>query len=155
MIWDRLDKDLVFTGIDGTESNDILKYLGGALVKSGYCKESFVDALAKRESQNPTGIDMSGFGIAIPHTDISHVIKDGIAIGTLNNPVRFVAMGTDDEFVDVKVVFALAITDPIAHLAQIQTLISILQDPNVLESIWLSNSPEAIIGTIKHKESLL
>ena len=29
-----------------------------------------------------TGIDVDGFGIAIPHTDISHVNKAGIAIAT-------------------------------------------------------------------------
>jgi PTS system galactitol-specific IIA component len=154
MIWETIDKKTLNMDIDAGSSTEVLVKLGNLLIINGYCKSSFIPALLKRERDNPTGIDMGGFGIAIPHTDVSHVTKDGMAIGVLKKPVEFTAMGTDDESVDVLLVFVLAITNPSKHLGQIQTLISTLQDKKVLEDIWGAKTPDEIIDIFKNKETL-
>lgn len=101
MVWERLSKELILPQIEARDSADIFEQAGGKLVSLGYCKDSYVEALKIREKDFPTGVDMGGVGVAIPHTDVSHVLKKGIAIATTKKPVTFVQMGTDDETVEV------------------------------------------------------
>ena len=153
MVWEEFDKEMIATGLRIQSKEERLEALGGLLIERGFCKKSFVKALMTREMENPTGIDMGGFGIAIPHTDPSHVIKDGIAAGVIKNPVPFTAMGTDDEFVEARLAFVLAITDADSHLDKLQALLRVLQDKNTLEELWRSESPEEFIVAVKRKEN--
>ena len=43
-----------------------MKNLGSVVIKEGYAKESYVDALIAREEEYPTGLDVDGMGVAIP-----------------------------------------------------------------------------------------
>ena len=82
MVWEHLNKELILPQIDAKDSADIFEQAGGKLVSLGYCKDSYVEALKLREKDFPTGVDMGGVGVAIPHTDVSHVLKKGIVIAT-------------------------------------------------------------------------
>ena len=155
MIWEALDSSLIVTGLDAAENKEVLKKLGSVVVKEGYVKESYVDALIVREEEFPTGLDVDGIGVAIPHTSVEHVNKVGIAIATLNSPVTFVQMGTDDETVGVQVVFMLAVVDPNAHIDQLQRIVEIIQDKAVLGSLMKAKDPDEIIPIIKEKEETL
>ena len=154
MVWEQLKEELILTGLDAKDSGEIFEAAGGKLHALGYCKDSYVDALKKREQDFPTGVDMGGAGVAIPHTDISHVNKKGIAIVTTKQPVSFVQMGTDDETVDVRVIFMLA-GDEKGHLELLQAILGILRDLDVLEQLSLAETPAEIINIIKEKESSL
>ena len=127
----------------------------GKLIDEGYTKESYIDALLTREKDFPTGLDIDGLGVAIPHTDVSHVNKAGIAIGVLKKPVTFIQMGSDDEEIGVKLVFMLAVTDPNAHIDELQRIIEIIQDKDVLEKFFTVTDKDTIIEVIKEKENLL
>lgn len=155
MIWEALDSSLIVTGLDAKENKEVLKKLGSVVVKEGYAKESYVDALIVREEEFPTGLDVDGIGVAIPHTSVEHVNKVGIAIATLNNPVTFVQMGTDDETVGVQLVFMLAVVDPNAHIDQLQRIVEMIQDKAVLGRLMKAKDPEEIIHIIKEKEETL
>ncbi|MDR1079974.1 MAG: PTS sugar transporter subunit IIA [Deltaproteobacteria bacterium] len=152
MIIERLDPSRIRVGMAGTSRDDLLRELGTALVEGGLCKESYPEALVGREAQSPTGIDMDGFGIAIPHTDVSHVLSPGIAVGIPASPVRFTAMGTDDEFVDARIVCALAIDDPGAHLDFIEALLAVLRDRATLESLAAAGTAGEVMDIIRAKE---
>ena len=134
MVWERLNKELILPQIDAGDSGSIFEEAGGKLVSLGYCKDSYVDALKLREKDFPTGVDMGGVGVAIPHTDVSHVLKKGIAIATTKKPVSFVQMGTDDETVDVRVIFMLAV-DEKGHLELLQAILGILRDLDVIDKL--------------------
>lgn len=155
MIWEELNKSLIMTNLEASGSEDIMEKIGGALIREGYAKETYIEALNKREKEFPTGLDVDGFGVAIPHTDVSHILKQGIAIGVLKNPVTFTQMGTDDEEVEVKLVFMLAVLDPNGHIDQLQQVLKIIQDKEVLNKITEAKKPEEIIDIIKEKEKTL
>lgn len=155
MIWEGLQKSLILMEMEADDSQDVLKQLGGALIKEGYAKDSYIDALAAREKDYPTGLDIDGFGVAIPHTDVSHVNKAGTAIAVLKSPVTFIQMGTDDEEVEVKLVFMLSVTDPNAHIDELQKILAIIQDTNVLDQIANAKDAQKIIEIIKEKENSL
>jgi PTS system galactitol-specific IIA component len=143
---------MILQDLNPGSRDELFKIMGELLIKKGFCKESFVAALVKRESENPTGIDMGGFGVAIPHSDPSHVIKDGLAAGVLRTPVSFTAMGTDDEFVDARLVIVLAITNAEKHLDKIQALLRVLQSKETLDALIDAASPTEFIEIIKRKE---
>lgn len=153
MVWEKLKKELIIPGLEAKSSDDIFEALGGELVKQGYCKESYVQALKDREAEFPTGINMGEKGVAIPHTDVSYVNKKGIAIATLKEPVSFIEMGTDDEYVKAQVIFMLAV-DEKGHLELLQAILGILQDQETLKKLIQAKNEEEIIEIIKEKENL-
>lgn len=155
MIWEELDKSVIVPDLEAKTWEDVMKNLGQKLIDAGYSKESYIDALIAREKDFPTGLDIDGLGVAIPHTDVSHVNKAGIAIGVLKEPVTFIQMGTDDEEVQVKLIFMLAVTDPNAHIDELQRIIEIIQDKGVLGKLFTVTDKETIIEVIKEKENSL
>lgn len=155
MIWEELRESLIFTNLEAKTYEDVMRAVGQKVTAEGFAKESYVDALISREKDFPTGLDIDGFGVAIPHTDVSHVNKAATAIAILKNPVTFVQMGTDDDYVDAKVIFVLAVDDPKGHLEQLQRIISIIQDKDILEKLTQANEASEIINVIKEKEKTL
>ncbi|MBR0342825.1 MAG: PTS sugar transporter subunit IIA [Oscillospiraceae bacterium] len=155
MVWEELKTSLIVTDMEAGSSREVFEQLGGLLTKEGYTKETYVKALIDREKDYPTGLDIDGVGVAIPHTDVSHVNKAATAIATLKNPVDWVEMGTDDDPVKVRLVFMLSVDDPQAHINQLQQIVGIIQDKEVMNQIIDEKNPEKIIEIIKEKEDTM
>lgn len=155
MIWEELNPSLIFTQLHAQDYTDVMKQVGGAMTKAGYTKASYSDALIDREQEYPTGLDVDGFGVAIPHTPVEHVNKEGIAIAVLETPIEFIQMGSDDEIVPVRIVFMLAVANPQEHIDQLQRILSIIQDTNVLAKLLAAKAGTDIIEIIKEKENSL
>lgn len=153
MVWEELRERLIFPELEVNNSSEIMEKMGSSFIREGLCKESYIEALINRESEFPTGIDVNGFGVAIPHTDVSHVNNAAIGIATLKETVKFIQMGTDDEEVETKVVVMLAVDDPNKHLSLLQNILTIIQDKNVLEKLSVSKEANEIIQIIKNKEN--
>ena len=154
MVWEELREDLIFPEVDAKTTDDVFDQLGGTLTKVGFGKASYVQALKNREEEYPTGLNVNGIGVAIPHTPVEYVNATAICIGVLKEPVTFLEMGTDDP-VPVKLVFMLAVTDPHAHIDQLKQIVLIIQDGEVLDRLMHSKDPKEIIQTIKEKEQSL
>lgn len=152
MIWEDLNENLIVLDLDLKNSDEVFKTIGGVLTEEGYCHDSYVQALIDREKDFPTGINMGNFGIAIPHTDRNHVIKGGIAIGQLKNPVDFLQMGTTDEKVEAKLIFMLAVDDPKSHLTFLQRILQVVQDEEVLKKLLEAKTKNEIYEIIRDKE---
>lgn len=152
MIWEELKETLIFTGMEAKTYEDVMDQVGGTFIKEGYCKESYKEALKNREKEYPTGLDIDGVGVAIPHTDVSHVNKQGTAIAVLKKPVTFVQMGTDDETTQVSIVFMLAVKEPSTQVEKLQRIIEIIQDTTVLEKLKEAKNAAEVIEIIKNKE---
>ena len=155
MIWEELKESLILTDLNASTSDDVMRLVGQKVIVEGHANASYVDALSESAQGFPTGLDIDGFGVAIPHTDVSHVNKAATAIAILNHPVTFVQMGTDDDYVDAKVVFMLAVDDPKGHLEQLQRIIAIIQDKEILERLAQGKEAKQIIEIIKEKENTL
>ena len=152
MIWEELDQALIFSDMEAQDYQEVMKKLGGAFIENGYAHECYIDALIAREKEFPTGLDVNGIGVAIPHTDVSHVKKPGVAIAVLKQPVDFIQMGSDDDIVKVQLIFMLAVVDPSAHLERLQRILQVIQDTEVLEKLLKVKDQKQIIEIIKEKE---
>ena len=152
MIWEQLRENLILMDMDSKSSDEVFEQLGGTLVKEGFCKESYVDALKIREKDYPTGVDMEGVCFAMPHTDRTHVNEMAIAVGIPRKDVSFMHMGTTDQEVKARLILMLAVTDPNAHIDTLQCLIGLFQDPGFMERIRKAADPEEVIAVFKAQE---
>ncbi|WP_286680368.1 PTS sugar transporter subunit IIA [Tepidanaerobacter sp. EBM-49] len=138
-----IDPSLIMLNVEATEKEEVITLMAKKLISEGYVKSSYLNAILQREKEYPTGLPTNGVGVAIPHTDIEHVIKPGIAVATLKKPVRFNVMGNPDEEVDVKLIFMLAITDPNTQINLLKKLVDIFQKKRFLiKLISIENKEE-------------
>lgn len=156
MIWEELRTNLIFTELDAKDTTDVFEKVGGAFIREGYAKDTYIQGLIDREANYPTGLDIDGFGVAIPHTPVQFTNKTGTAIAVLKNPVTFHEMGGDDEdTVEARLVIMLCVDNPSAHIDKLQRIITILQDKIFLSKVTEAASAEEIIDLVKEKEASL
>lgn len=130
------------------DSKDVITHLGSLLFADGYVHETFVDAALDRESRLPTGLPLSGdVNAAIPHTEVEHVIKPGLAMATLSTPVTFQNMVSPEEAVPCQLVFVMALNQPKAQIEMLQEIAGILQNPDVINSLMSANDFEEVRAT--------
>jgi PTS system galactitol-specific IIA component len=133
-----------------TEKEAVLELMSGCLLQHGYTKDSYHDAIVAREKVYPTGLSGERLGIAIPHTDIVHVIRPAICICIFKNPVEFQLMGGDEnETVQASVVFMLALKEPEKQLEVLQLIATILENDSYLKSILQCNTPDEVLTVLK------
>ena len=158
MIYEILDRNLIFPGLDAPKMEDVMTRVGGALTKAGYAKDTYVEALIAREKEYPTALDVEGYGVAIPHTPVDHVLGTVIPVAILKEPVEFVQMGSDDETIGVRIIFMLTLAGKPGehgHLDQLQRVLSIIQDTAVLDRLLSAKDADEIMNIIKEKENSL
>ena len=121
---------------------------------AGYVRDSFVDAALDRESRLPTGLPLSGgVNAAIPHTEVEHVLKPGLAMATLSAPVTFQNMVSPEEAVPCQLVFVMALDQPKAQIEMLQEIAGILQNPAVINSLMEANDFEEVRATFLNNRS--
>ena len=156
MIWEELKESLIFIDLKADTYEEVFEKMGGEFIRQGYAKETYIDGLKEREAEFPTGIDVDGFAIAIPHTPVIHVNRTGTAIGILNKPVTFHEMGGDEEdTVEARLVIMLCVDNPSAHIDKLQKIIEMIQDKEFLGSLTKATTEIEVIKLFEEKEKTL
>ena len=97
----------------------------------------------------PTGLPLGyALNVAIPHTDPEHVLKPGIALAVLEQPVNFANMEDPDEAVPVGFVFLLAINDKDKQIDMLQEIMDTIQSEAALASLRNAKTTEDIAAVI-------
>lgn len=158
MIYEMLNREMIFPNLEADRFEDVLRKLGGAATKAGYAKDTYADALVEREKEYPTALDVEGYGVAIPHTPVDHVLGTVIPVAILKEPVEFIQMGSDDETIGVRIIFMLTLAGKPGehdHLDQLQRVLAIIQDTGVLDQLLAAKNADEIMNIIKEKENSL
>lgn len=142
------DESVILLDIDVKDSTEALKYISNELIKKNIVKETFQNAILKREIDYPTGLKTDVIGLAIPHTDAEYVNKTQIAFARLKNPVLFRQMG-DGEEVEVKFIFMLALKEAHSQLEILQKLVEFVQDQNEVNELLQLNDKNKIINSLE------
>ena len=136
------------------DSKEVIAHLGKLLFDAGYVRETFVDAALDRESRLPTGLPLSGdVNAAIPHTEVEHVLKPGLAMATLSAPVTFQNMVSPEEAVPCQLVFVMALDQPKAQIEMLQEIAGILQNPAIIESLMQASDFEEVRAAFSNDQS--
>lgn len=144
-----LEPSAVKLNIEAKDARDVLTQLGTALREAGYVHETFVDAALEREKTMPTGLPLGGdYNAAIPHTEVEHVIKQGLALATLKSPVIFKNMIDPTSDVPVNIVFFMALDQPKAQIEMLQEIAGVLQNPEMIEQFLAARSYNDVKKTL-------
>ena len=145
-----MDQDLIKMSLEAENEADVIAQLGAEMQKKGYVRESYIAAVMEREAKLPTGLDINGFSVAIPHTDPEHVNQAAFAVGILKNPVPFHCMVMPDVYTPVRLVFLLAIKDPEKQVTLLQQLMAVFQDVELLQAILQAETKSEIAQKLAH-----
>ncbi|HIY92298.1 PTS sugar transporter subunit IIA [Companilactobacillus sp. HBUAS56275] len=145
------DEEIVLLDIAPKDSTEALGMVADELIKKDVVKESYKDAVIKREKEFPTGLNAPSLGIAIPHTDAIHVNKPQIAIARLAQPVKFLQMG-DGADVEAKLIFMLALKEPHAQLETLQKLVALIQNETAVSELIAAKDSKSIIDILKEND---
>lgn len=128
----------------------LLAEMAEQLCEVGAVKPSYKDAVIKREKVFPTGLLTAHAGVAIPHTDSEHVIRPVVAVRILKKPVSFIEMASDNEAIDVRIVFMMALRSADEQLDMLQTLIQLIQDEEVMTTLLKAQETGDVLSAIEH-----
>ena len=106
----------------------------GFLAIEGSAKTSIeaIELCIEREVNFPTGI-CTDIPVALPHCKSDAIITSALCYLRLDSPVRFARMDDEEEFVETRHIFNLAIA-PGDHLEFLSKTMQLLADPAVLAS---------------------
>jgi PTS system galactitol-specific IIA component len=148
-----LYEDLILLHPEASTKEEVIASLSNQLLRFGHVKDTFYEAVLKREEHFPTGLPTSQYGVAIPHTDIEHINQTGIAVAILDQSIPFQVMGSSEQMVDVHLVFLLAISDPNNQILVLQNLMEVFQDDLLLEKLKKVTSRKEVVDLIQSKFS--
>ena len=144
----QINQDLVSVQMEAKTAAEVITKLSDILFKRGYVKSSYGAAAVAREKDFPTGLPTKGCGTAIPHADIEHTIKPGIAIGILKDPVKFGSLADKSTQIEVSVVFLLSVTQPKVQVYLLQSLVEVYKDENLLCKLQKATDPIFIVDEV-------
>ncbi len=140
-----LDPGAIVLGLKAATDHDVIRILADRLQALGYVKPSFADAVIAREVMLPTGLPLGGDNnVAVPHTDPEHVLRPGLALATLVEPVSFSNMEDPDEQLQVSVVFLMALNDKDKQIEMLQEIAGTIQSPEIISALIQSESVEDV-----------
>ncbi|SJZ38234.1 PTS system, galactitol-specific IIA component [Pilibacter termitis] len=146
-----IPRDFIFHQVNVQNRNEFFEHFSNLLEKKGFVKTGFASALKIREYDYPTGLPVP-HGVAIPHTDGNFVQKDAIIVATFEHPILFHEMGGDEEdTVEVRVAFLLAVRDGKKHLEVLQKLILAVQNTAFIEEMLAADN-QIELANIVEKE---
>lgn len=142
-----LNRDLILVNQDFKSSDELFEAVHHQALDLGYVREDFLDRIKARERTFPTGLQLETLGAAIPHTDAECIKKEFVAIVT-SQPVPFVSMEDFNQSVEAEIAFVLGLSEPHAQLEMLQSLMGLLQSPDLLSQLRQADSAEQLITII-------
>ena len=142
-----LDEKLIVPQAKAKNNIEILTELANCLQTNGYVTDNYLEFLLKREKEFPTGLylEKCKYNIAIPHSEPEYVIRSGIAIATLENPVEFQRMDFPDKKVSVSIIIMLAVNQSVQHIELMAQLIAMIQRDALIENILHTHDTKELL----------
>jgi len=140
---DIISRDAIVPELKGSEREDVIRELIGALVSAGVVatemEKEILDAVLQRERKGSTGF---GKGVAIPHVKHNSVKKLTAAVGISQQGVEFAALDRQQVY-SVFLLMSPA-DDPEAHLRAMEVIFKNLSQDNFRRFLRQSTSVEDV-----------
>lgn len=145
------DESIILLDLEADSKEAVLTAMANNLEEKGLIRDSYLKAVIEREKEFATGLPTGGVSVAIPHTDVEHVIKKTISVAVLKNPVAFGMMGDPNETVNVELVFMLAMDKSDAQLSLLQGLMQVFRDEEMLKYLVSETDKTKMVDVLKNK----
>ncbi|WP_061929505.1 PTS sugar transporter subunit IIA [Aureimonas sp. AU22] len=145
-----LDRRAILIGVPVGDGGAAIDLLAERLREIGCVHASWGPAARAREEAMPTGLPLGDLNAAIPHTDPEHVVQAAVGLAILPEPVRFRSMDDPDLWLDVRVIFALAIRDKAEQIPLLQAVIGTLADEQRLRRLAGAGTADEVLEALGH-----
>lgn len=139
---DYFSEELILLNQTASTQEEALKLLTDEFKKKNLVEEDFHESIIKREESFPTGLQVKGAGIAIPHTDSDKVKKTQLGFLSLKEPVLFSDMGDKKHKIEINMIFMLGLKETHEQLAMLQKLMGVFQQEELVSRLLNCNSKE-------------
>ncbi|WP_330981926.1 MULTISPECIES: PTS galactitol transporter subunit IIA [Enterobacterales] len=130
-------------GLHFNNSTEALAFIGTKMCAEGVVKDTYPAALLEREVVFPTGIELEGHAVAIPHCDATHAKEPAICVIRPISPVPFM-QADGDEYVNAELIIALIVSNPQEQMKLLKQLFSQLQQPSFIDGLLAASSEDAL-----------
>lgn len=121
---------LAFEG-SANDSEEAIRLCGKHMMERGIVGQDFIDSCVAREKEYPTGLP-ADIPVAIPHCHAESIKENCVCFLRLDKPVRFYRLDDDEEYVETRLVFNLAIKAADDHLEFLQKLMDFVTSEGTL-----------------------
>lgn len=139
-----IDPSLIFTDINLSTQTDLFRFMADVLQQKKYIEKPFLKAVIQREAQFPTGMQLQGCGVAIPHTDPQFIKRSFIFFVRPQQQLLFHKMEDPQQTLNVSFVLLLGLDNSGNHLKILQRLMSMFQKQALIQQL-LSSANNATI----------
>lgn len=140
-----LDKNLIVLSADVDTAQECIALGGRILMDNGYVRDGYIEAVIKREKVFPTGLQGKEMSIAIPHTENTYVNKPAVAVIIPKKPIKFLAMGTTDHYLECEIVFPLVVKDSRMQVEMLKKMMKVIQNSELLKQIKEAKTEEEVL----------
>lgn len=128
-------EEIAFFNQSCSSKEEALKKLADDFLAKGLVKDTFFQAVIDREKDYPTGLDINGIGVAIPHTDGIHIITPQIGFMSLKEPIIFKDMVDANHEIEVSTIFMLGLLKSEQQVEMLQKLVELFQDEVLFKKV--------------------
>jgi PTS system galactitol-specific IIA component len=137
----------IYSAVSNADREGLLRELSTILESKGYVKDTYQESIINREKKHPTGLMVEDLiNIAIPHTDVEHVLKPTmVIIKHSSSSFKFYRMDDPGDEIPVDVVFLLVVKESDGYVNFLAALTNLFQDAEFI-NLLASTTPDAICG---------
>ena len=142
----------IFSAFSNTDREGLLRELSVVLESRGYVKDTYQESIIHREKMHPTGLMVEDLiNIAIPHTDVEHVLKPTmVIIKHSSSSFNFYRMDDPGIEIPVDIVFLLVVKESDGYVSFLAALTNLFQDAEFID-LLASNSTNKICAGLVEK----
>ena len=144
-----LHPDAVCADLEAADAADVITALADRLLALGKVRPGYAAAVIARERTMPTGLPLGSINVAVPHTDVEHVLSPALAMAVLRHPVLFGSMDDPDERIPVRIVIAMALTNKDAQIDMLQRIAGLIQDEGALGRLAAVRTPADVMAACR------
>lgn len=144
MFKDRISKELITIDLNVENREQLFATICSRLKELDLIKDGYLEHLNNRETNYPTGLELDGYNIAIPHGDSSYIKRSFIYVIRLDKSIQISKMDDSDEFIEVNLFFILGLTGGDEHMKVLRELIIKIQDKEFVDNILSAENEEEI-----------
>lgn len=132
---DMLFRELVQLDLKAENRTEVFEQMAAILYKQGFVKDTYLESLKVREEKYPTALPVEPYPVAIPHTNIEHIIRPFIAPVRLEKEIEWQEMANNDAIHQVRFIFMLGFLKSDEHVDLLQILVENFQNTELMEQL--------------------
>ncbi|MDR1192891.1 MAG: PTS sugar transporter subunit IIA [Peptococcaceae bacterium] len=137
-------QELIVPELDAGDAGDAIRQFGARFLAGGFVRDTFVAAVLEREEKYPTGLQLDGMALAMPHTSGEHVRRPAVGVAKLKKPVIFGHMGDEETKVEAEMLLMMAIQDPDAQVDLLRKVMGVFTNQEALAEFKAAGDFEAL-----------